>query len=152
MLVIIAFTNIDKNKNIYVNTMCECGVIKETALYRVTSGVTKSCGCLHKKTLVIRNTNHGMARYPEYSTWLNMKARCAPNHPNHEHYYDRGINVCDEWLSNFPAFYKHIGPKPTPKHSLDRINNDKGYEIGNIRWATQYQQVHNRRNSKVKVN
>jgi len=59
----------------------------------------------------------------------------------------RGISVCDEWRNSFAAFHSYIGDKPTPKHSLDRINNDGNYEPGNVKWSTPKEQANNRRNS-----
>lgn len=85
---------------------------------------------------------------PEYRAWQNMKARCY-NKKRHQYYLwgGRGIKVCDEWLNDFTAFYKHIGKRPSPKHSLDRIDNNKDYEPGNVRWETANNQNANRRRS-----
>ncbi len=89
-------------------------------------------------------------RYPtEYSTWCNMKSRCNnPRRLNYKYYGGRGIRVCDEWAGadGFERFLAHIGPKPSPRHSVDRIDNARGYEPGNVRWATAQQQVRNQRN------
>jgi len=75
-----------------------------------------------------------------------MKDRCHnPSHAASRYYGGRGITVADEWRDNFTAFYAHIGPKPSPDHSLDRINNDGNYQPGNVRWATWSQQNKNRR-------
>jgi hypothetical protein len=83
---------------------------------------------------------------PEYRAWCGAKSRCADKKGYASKYYrDRGITVCDEWKCDFHAFFKHIGPKPTPKHTLDRIDNDRGYEPGNVRWATMTAQARNRR-------
>ena len=76
-----------------------------------------------------------------------MKYRCTnPNSHKYPRYGGRGITVCDEWLESFQAFYDHIGDAPTPKHSLDRIDNDGNYEPGNVRWATPHQQRVNQEN------
>lgn len=95
---------------------------------------------------------HGMNRSPEHIAWKVMKQRCYYK-PNKEYAYygGRGIQVCDEWIHNFLAFYNHVGPKPTAKHSLDRINNDKDYEPGNIKWSTHSEQMKNRRPFKRKA-
>lgn len=94
----------------------------------------------------VTNFKHGMIGTPEYKTWARMKNRCfnvgGPDYPN---YGGRGITVCEEWRSDFMAFFNHVGPRPTPKHSIDRIDNDKGYEPGNVRWATVAEQNLNRR-------
>lgn len=79
---------------------------------------------------------------PHYTRWYNMVARCTkPHHPMWPHYGGRGITVCDEWL-NPHAFYAYLdevlGPCPAD-HSLDRIDNDGGYEPGNVRWASRSQ-------------
>lgn len=64
--------------------------------------------------------------------------------PNFDDYGGRGITVCREWLDSFEAFFSHVGPRPTDRHSLDRIQNDKGYEPGNVQWATRTTQSRNR--------
>ena len=89
-----------------------------------------------------------MRETPEYAAWIGMKHRCYnPNAIRFESWGGRGISVCDEWLKDFVAFYEHIGPRPEKGYSIDRINNDGDYEPGNVRWATAYEQTHNRRNS-----
>ncbi len=81
---------------------------------------------------------------PEYLAWKGMKKRCFnPKQPKYPRYGGRGITVCQEWLHNFKAFLSHIGPRPGPEYSLDRIKNDGNYEPGNVRWATAKQQQAN---------
>lgn len=83
-----------------------------------------------------------------YRCWLEIRRRCVdPTRQNYERYGGRGIRVCDEWERSFDAFSTHIGPKPSPEHSIDRIDNNRGYEPGNVRWATREQQSYNRRNT-----
>lgn len=99
-------------------------------------------------------TKHGMYRTPEYKAWDGMKRRChQPNCESYWKYGARGITVCDEWRHDFLAFYNHIGPKPSPEHSVDRFPNKFGnYEPGNVRWATYIEQARNtRRNHYVTV-
>jgi hypothetical protein len=89
---------------------------------------------------------HGMTESPEYLAWDNMRARCTrPSYIGWENYGGRGITVCGEWLDSFEAFYDHIGPRPGPGYSVDRIDNDGNYEPGNVRWATHSQQRINSR-------
>jgi hypothetical protein len=82
--------------------------------------------------------------HPLYYTWGNMKLRCYnPNAPKYHRYGGRGITICDRWLNDFWAFAEDVGGKPTPKHTLDRIDNDGNYEPGNVRWATRKEQQRN---------
>ena len=95
------------------------------------------------------NYRHGFWKTKEYSIWNAMRQRCTnPNSQRWKHYGGRGIKVCDEWLKSFVSFYEHIGPKPGPEYSLDRINNDGNYEPGNVRWATIIQQANNQRRNR----
>lgn len=92
------------------------------------------------------NFKHGMINTPEYQAWSAMKDRCLnPKSSNYPRWGGRGIKVHPEWAGDFMAFYLDVGPRPTPKHSLDRIDNDGNYEPGNVRWATKKEQADNRR-------
>jgi hypothetical protein len=85
----------------------------------------------------------------EYGIWSSMKDRCRnPNNKEFKNYGARGIQVCERWMT-FANFLADIGHKPSPKHSIERINNDKGYEPGNCKWATMSDQVRNRRVTKL---
>ncbi len=95
----------------------------------------------------MRGTKHGMHLTPEYRRWVYMKHRCRKN----PKYVNQGITVCDRWERDFTAFYTDMGPLPSPKHSIDRIDGTKGYEPGNCRWATYFEQSQNLK-SNVRVN
>lgn len=126
---------------------CDCGNSHE-----LDAGTfnTKSCGCLKREMMrevaSLRFKTHGWKGKPEHYTWAAMISRCTnPSHPAFKNYGGRGISVCDEWRRDFSAFIEHIGPRPSNDHSLDRIDNERGYEPGNVRWATRGEQAKNRR-------
>lgn len=84
--------------------------------------------------------------HPLYSTWRGMKRRCyLPSNDNFRLYGGRGITVCDSWRNSFAAFVADMGPKPSPQHTVDRINPDGNYEPSNCRWATPREQGKNQR-------
>lgn len=129
---------------------CTCGSIVEVVGLALRSGNTKSCGCLRnektRQRAVCRNTTHGLSHLPEHEVWEVMKARCSnPSHKSYPDYGGRGITVCPEWAASFESFYNHVGPRPSDNHSIDRVDNNKGYEPGNVRWATAKQQGRNKR-------
>lgn len=88
------------------------------------------------------------SRHPLRSIWSGIKLRCLnPRARNYAAYGGRGIIVCDKWKNSFEAFVADVGDRPSPKHSLDRIDNERGYEPGNVRWATQKEQARNARHN-----
>lgn len=91
-----------------------------------------------------------MKMSPEHQAWRNMNQRCYyEKDKKYKFYGGRGITVCDEWRNNSKAFIAYMGPRPSKDHSIDRIDNNKGYEPGNVRWATREEQMRNRRNGKA---
>lgn len=104
----------------------------------------RSCGC--------RKFEHANPWKREKGIWNMMHQRTEnPNHISYPHYGAKGIRVCPEWHKSLPddagwhAFIAHIGPAPTNKHSIDRIDPFRGYEPGNVRWATSKEQALNQR-------
>lgn len=90
---------------------------------------------------------HGMVKSSGYKTWNNMLSRCSnANHPRYKDWGGRNIKVAKDWL-NFKNFYRDMGDKPSPKHTLERRDNDLGYSKYNCYWATTKEQSANRRSN-----
>ena len=130
--------------------ICSCGTETVTTQKSLANGGTQSCGCiadeLFRKNFIEHDTStHGLSKTPEYKTWKGIRARCTnPNEPNYKYYGGRGISVCKRWQT-FENFISDMGKRPTPKHSIDRINNMGNYTNHNCRWATHTQQMRNTR-------
>jgi len=138
-----------RHRKAHWSLACDCGGTNVAATGTLRSGLVKSCGCLNQELRIRRNTKHGHATrgrtHPLYWRWLAMVKRCtSPRDPFWESYGGRGITVCERWR-DFAAFLSDVGEPPTPQHSLDRIDNNRGYEPDNVRWATPLEQRHNRR-------
>lgn len=93
---------------------------------------------------------HGMKSHPLYKKWCAIKTRCFnPNCKDYHHYGGRGIVICEEWRNSFAAFLRDMGERPTMQHTIERIDNSKGYEPGNCRWATRAEQTENTRQTRL---
>lgn len=136
--------------------VCDCGNIVKiiagslkfsTAIYKRKP--TMSCGCYYNDVMI----THGMEGTSEYNSYLSAKARCtAKTNRKYKNYGGRGIKFL---FNSFEEFYAELGDKPEPKnlYSVDRINNDGNYEVGNVRWATAKEQGRNHRfNRRITIN
>lgn len=131
---------------------CDCGNITIVSAYELRKGLTKSCGCLRKKNASQLYVKHGLSRFPdgtirpEFNAWVGIKTRCYnKNRPEYKRYGGRGIKVCDRWKDSFENFLEDMGERPSPRHSIDRIDVDGDYEPSNCRWATDEMQSRNQR-------
>jgi hypothetical protein len=139
---------------------CYCGKIFITLWDSIRDNRTKSCGCLHRATSRLnglKQRQHGESKTNihkcslEYNSWAGMKTRCYnKKSQDYENYGGRGIRVCKRWRESYTAFLENMGRRPTPRYSLDRINNDGNYEPENCRWATPAQQANNKSNNRGK--
>lgn len=131
---------------------CDCGYKKVIQRRGLVSGKSKSCGCLNKEIC----SKHGLRNHPLYKTYRHMIDRCYnQKNKSFNDYGGRGIFVCDEWLgeNGLLNFIKSMKKRPSKLHSIDRINNEKGYSPENCRWATkQVQNRNTRKNIKIKYN
>lgn len=93
---------------------------------------------------------HGLSKDPVYKIWGNIKTRCFNEcDATFANYGKRGITMFPEWKISFSAFSEAIGPRPSPKHTVERIDNEMGYVPGNLRWATRKEQARNMRKNVI---
>lgn len=146
-------TSKSASPNLRVKWRCECvcGKLETIPQYYLTRESPKlHCGCLRKTSRTIYNE--------EYRIWLMMHVRTEdPRHVAYKHYGGRGIKVCPEWhrsrdIEGFEAFLKFVGPRPSAGHSIDRVDNNLGYQpfqadgtTRQVRWATSSEQRANQR-------
>jgi hypothetical protein len=134
---------------------CRCACGNETTVNgsNLRRGNSQSCGCLKRDVC----RTHGMSRdvrtgktHALYAVWHAMLQRCQnPGNSNFPRYGGRGIYVCEHWM-RFADFYADMGDRPSPVHSLDRIDNDGPYSPDNCRWTTVSEQNKNKRRSTPK--
>lgn len=131
---------------------CKCGTVKSLRDYTLSGRMTKSCGCLRREVTIARSTRHGACGSKTHRTWKAMIYRCSTkSNKSWKNYGGRGITVCDRWKGKqgFQNFLADMGKCPSESHSIDRIDNDKGYSPENCRWATHKEQMRNTRMNKL---
>ncbi len=123
---------------------CDCGNTVMVQGSNLIAGRTSSCGCYK----IERATKHGMAESTEYTCWVLMNQRCFnPKAGSFQYYGSRGITVCPEWANSFESFYRDMGPRPSPQHTIERRDVNGDYGPRNCYWATPDVQASNKTNS-----
>jgi hypothetical protein len=130
---------------------CICGSVQSVFQDALTSGRTKSCGCLRDEMTAIRSITHGHSlgrrESRELKAYNHAKSRCHnQKDPKYKNYGARGIAMCDEWRSDASKFINYMGPKPVGM-TLERLDVNKGYQPGNCVWADSHTQSRNRTNT-----
>ena len=154
-LLVVSYVGKSAHKRPKTSWLCICDCGKETVVISGTlnNGTTRSCGCLKDEMHIERIYKHGSAYTSEYRIWQDMKSRCLnPNSESYKYYGGRHpnpITICERWQNNFQVFLADVGRRPSLKHSLDRIDNLRGYEPGNVRWATSIQQMRNMSRNRI---
>ena len=146
-LIVESFAERRRGKD-YYNCLCDCGNRKVIEGYKLKTGHTKSCGCLVREN-GLNNKTHGMTNTRLYRIYAGIKDRCLnKSNERYSDYGGRGIEICEEWLSDFMSFYNWaIDNGYSEELSIDRIDVDGNYEPNNCRWATDEEQANNKRNS-----
>ena len=144
-LVVIKSLGLNKHKEMKWLCKCDCGKESAVTSYCLRNGSTKSCGCL--KNFKNMNKNVNKPHYKKiHNCYVNMETRCFnKKSKSYDRYGERGITICEEWNKNFSAFYDWCMENGFEENlTLDRIDNDKGYEPQNCRWTTNKVQSNNR--------
>lgn len=131
------------------NCVCDCGRHTIVNSLKLRNGSIVSCGCYRRERLIQASMKHGMSKTSRtYRTWKEMRNRCTnPKASNFKWYGGKGVFVCLRW-QNFETFLADMGERPAGM-TIDRIDNLRGYEPGNCRWATNFEQTRKQAKNKL---
>lgn len=147
-----------KNHHTWARCKCSCGKIVHKSSNKLKSGHTRSCGCLRVERRGSGSITHGCSTKgnpnyrtgtAEYRTWAGIKRRCSDMEDSR--YGGRGIKMCERWQKSFSDFLSDVGVRPSPDHTLGRIDNDGHYKPGNVKWETFSEQAANKRSTRYIV-
>lgn len=131
---------------------CDCGGVSTPITANLKRGNTKTCGCSKRGSENKRAWKHGLYNTRAYKTWLSVRRRCFDQkNAAYKDYGAKGISMDDEWANDVVAFVRDVGQPPSDNHTLDRIDNSKGYFPENVRWATPIEQANNRSTNRYVV-
>lgn len=129
---------------------CDCGEMKSILGASLKQNKSVSCGCYQKEITSKNMKKHGMSYSDEHRIWAAMKDRCLnPKNMGAKNYSQRGIGICERWQNSFILFYKDMGKRPSKKHSIERVNNNKGYSPSNCKWEVRKRQARNKRSNRI---
>jgi hypothetical protein len=148
---VLRYSHHNERSKAYWHCKCKCGVEKAIEAYNLTSGRSRGCrkcsaNIFAAPKIIAAKNGHGQSKSDLYRLWQAMKTRCynAKWEKTYKYYGARGIAVCEAWRGDYKAFAAYVtealGERPTPQHSIDRIDGNGNYEPGNIRWATPKEQ------------
>lgn len=146
-----------RGRKIVWDCECECGGVFVAQASNLASLTARCADCIannrREQFLTIQsrsgNKTHGLTRTPEHGVWTAMLRRCRNlNCAEYASYGGRGITICERWLQ-FANFMSDMGPRPTSRHTIERVDNSRGYDPDNCVWATFIEQARNRRNNLI---